>query len=120
MFLYEEAAATDERRNLAEIRRGGLNGLARRMRQPEWRPDFGPDRPHPSAGATAIGARPILIAYNVNLASNRLERRQTHRLGHPREQRRIRPRQGDGSSSSSTGIVQVSMNLTNYQRDLHD
>jgi glutamate formiminotransferase len=72
MFLYEEAAANEERRSLAEIRRGGLNGIALRMQQTAWRPDFGPGAPHPTAGATAIGARPILIAYNVNLATNRL------------------------------------------------
>ena len=72
VFLYEEAAATDERRSLSNIRRGGVNGVALRMKQSAWRPDFGPDQPHPTAGATAIGARPILIAYNVNLASNRL------------------------------------------------
>ena len=54
VFLYEEAASTDARRNLAEVRRGGLNGLAHRMKQPEWRPDFGPARPHASAGARRL------------------------------------------------------------------
>ncbi len=64
------------------------NGLAHRMKQPEWRPDFGPDRPHPSAGATAIGARPILIAYNINLATDRLERGEADCVGHPDQRRR--------------------------------
>ncbi|HKY20708.1 MAG TPA: glutamate formimidoyltransferase [Vicinamibacterales bacterium] len=114
MFLYEEAAATDERRSLAEIRRGGLNGIALRMKQPAWRPDFGPDAPHPTAGATAIGARPILIAYNVNLASNRLGVAK-------RIARTIRASSGGFSHVKAMGvqlergIVQVSMNLTNYQ-----
>jgi glutamate formiminotransferase len=114
-FLYEEAAATDERRNLAELRRGGLNGLAHRMKQPEWRPDFGPDRPHPSAGATAIGARQILIAYNVNLA--------TTRLSVARRIASVVRASGGGLSFVKAmgvqlehrGIVQVSMNLTNYK-----
>ena len=91
-----------DRRRAGVSRRSGeeaLNGVALRMKQPAWRPDFGPDRPHPTAGATAIGARPILIAYNVNLASNRLGRRETHRVGHSRKQRRAHPRQGDGRAA---------------------
>ena len=72
VFLYEEAARTDQRRSLAEIRRGGLAGLTYRIRDAAWQPDFGPPAMHPTAGAIAIGARPIQIAYNVNLASNRL------------------------------------------------
>jgi glutamate formiminotransferase len=114
VFLYEEAAATDERRNLAEVRRGGLNGLVHRMQQAAWRPDFGPDRPHPTAGATAIGARPILIAYNVNLASNRLGVAK-------RIAAAIRASGGGLSHVKAMGvqledqIVQVSMNLTDYR-----
>jgi glutamate formiminotransferase len=114
MFLYEESAATEERRNLADIRRGGLNGLASRMQQPAWRPDFGPDRPHPGAGATAIGARPVLIAYNVNLASNRLG--VAKRIASA-----IRASSGGLSHVKAMGvqlehgIVQVSMNLTSYR-----
>jgi glutamate formiminotransferase len=114
VFLYEEAAASDERRSLASIRRGGVDGMALRMKDPAWRPDFGPDQPHPTAGATAIGARPVLIAYNVNLASNRLE-----------VARRIAAliRESSGGLAGvkalglqlDTGIVQVSMNVTNYR-----
>lgn len=114
VFLYEEAATTDERRSLSNIRRGGVNGVALRMKQAAWRPDFGPDQPHPTAGATAIGARPILIAYNVNLASNRLG-----------VAKRIASvvRASDGGLANvkalglqlDHGIVQVSMNLTSYK-----
>jgi glutamate formiminotransferase len=115
VFLYEEAAANDDRRNLAEIRRGGINGLAHRMRSNQWRPDFGPDHLHASAGATAIGARPILIAYNVNLASNRVSvakriasviRTSSGGLSHVKAM---------GVPLEHRGIVQVSMNLTNYK-----
>ena len=114
VFLYEEAATRDDRRSLSDIRRGGVDGLAIRMKDAAWRPDFGPDRPHETAGATAIGARPILIAYNVNLASNRLgvARRiasviRTSSGGLPGV--KALGMQLDG------GIVQVSMNLTNYK-----
>jgi glutamate formiminotransferase len=114
VFLYEEAATTDDRRSLSNIRRGGVDGVALRMKQAAWRPDFGPDRPHPTAGAAAIGARPILIAYNVNLASNRLG--VAKRIAST-----IRASGGGLASVKALGLqldhgtVQVSMNLTNYK-----
>jgi glutamate formiminotransferase len=114
VFLYEEAAARHERRSLSEIRRGGVNGVALRMTQAAWRPDFGPDQPHPTAGATAIGARPILLAYNVNLASNR--------LGVARRIASVIRESSGGFAHVKAlglqldhGLVQVSMNLTNYK-----
>lgn len=114
VFLYEEAATTDDRRSLSNIRRGGVNGVALRMKEAAWLPDFGPDHPHPTAGATAIGARPLLIAYNVNLASNRLGvakriaslvRASSGGLAHVKAL----------GMQLDRGIVQVSMNLTNYE-----
>ena len=114
VFLYEEAATADDRRSLSSIRRGGVNGVALRMKQASWRADFGPDQPHPTAGATAIGARPILIAYNVNLASNRLG--VAKRIASS-----IRASSGGLAHVKALGlqldhgIVQVSMNLTNYK-----
>ena len=114
MFLYEDAASTADRRSLAEIRRGGANGLAHRMQQAAWQPDFGPAQPHATAGATAIGARPILIAYNVNLASNRLG--VAKRIASA-----IRESNGGLSHVKAmgvpldNGVVQVSMNLTDYR-----
>jgi glutamate formiminotransferase len=114
VFLYEEAATNDERRSLSEIRRGGLNGVTLRMKEAAWRPDFGPDRPHPTAGATAIGARPFLIAYNVNLA--------TDRLGVARRIASVIRESSGGLAHVKAlglqldhGIVQVSMNLTSYK-----
>ena len=114
VFLYEEAAATPERRSLANIRRGGVSGLALRMKSGAWRPDFGPEQPHPTAGGTAIGARRILIAYNVNLASNRLEvaKRIAARV---RESSGGMPNVKALGLQLDAGIVQVSMNLTNYR-----
>ena len=114
VFLYEEAATTDDRRSLSSIRRGGVGGVALRMKHAAWRPDFGPDQPHPTAGATAIGARPILVAYNVNLASNRLG--VATRIASI-----IRASNGGLANVKALGlqldhgIVQVSMNLTNYR-----
>lgn len=69
VYLYEEAATRPQRRNLADVRQGEYEGLAQKLADPEWKPDFGPDRPHPTAGATAVGARIYLVAYNVNLGT---------------------------------------------------
>src|SRR6266571_816382 len=73
VFLYEEAAAAPHRRNLEDIRRGEFEGLNDKMRDPQWAPDFGPSAPHASAGASVVGARMPLIAYNVNLGTSDLE-----------------------------------------------
>jgi len=67
VYLYEEAATRAARKNLADVRQGEYEGLTQKMTNPEWMPDFGPVRPHPTAGATAVGARIYLVAYNVNL-----------------------------------------------------
>ena len=67
VYLYEAAATRPERKNLAAIRRGEYEGLAEKLRDPDWAPDFGPARFNPKAGATVIGAREFLIAYNVTL-----------------------------------------------------
>jgi glutamate formiminotransferase/formiminotetrahydrofolate cyclodeaminase len=67
VYLYEYAAATEERRNLANIRAGEYEGLAEKLADPRWKPDFGPVQFNPKSGATVIGARKFLIAYNVNL-----------------------------------------------------
>jgi glutamate formiminotransferase/formiminotetrahydrofolate cyclodeaminase len=67
VYLYEYAAASDGRRNLADIRAGEYEGLAGKLRDPNWKPDFGPVKMNARSGATVIGARKFLIAYNVNL-----------------------------------------------------
>ena len=116
VYLYEEAATRETRRNLAEIRRGGFERLASRMRRDEWRPDFGSVEPHPTAGVSAIGARPILIAYNVNLETAHVEVAQ-------RIAKTIRASSGGLSGVKAMGVLlehrgvaQVSMNLTDYHR----
>ncbi len=67
VYLYEEAATRPERRNLADIRKGEYEGLPEKLKDPEWKPDYGPAEFNPKTGATVIGAREFLIAYNVNL-----------------------------------------------------
>lgn len=67
VYLYSEAAAVPQRRSLADIRKGEYEGLAEKLKDPAWAPDFGPARFNPGCGATVIGAREFLIAYNVNL-----------------------------------------------------
>jgi len=67
VYLYEHAASRKERRNLATIRAGEYEGLEKKLTDPEWQPDFGPARFNPRSGATVIGARKFLIAYNINL-----------------------------------------------------
>ncbi|MDR3060600.1 MAG: glutamate formimidoyltransferase, partial [Dysgonamonadaceae bacterium] len=73
VFLYEKSATAFHRENLASVRKGEFEGLADKMKLPEWQSDFGPEAPHPTAGAVAIGARAFLIAYNVNLNTTNLE-----------------------------------------------
>ncbi len=67
VYLYEAAQPDTSRRNLATIRAGEYEGLAEKMRRPEWKPDFGPGEFNPRSGATVIGARDFLVAYNINL-----------------------------------------------------
>jgi glutamate formiminotransferase/formiminotetrahydrofolate cyclodeaminase len=78
VFLYEHAASAPHRRNLADIREGEYEGLARKLRDPRWKPDFGPAELVPRSGATVIGARKFLVAYNVNL--NTLDKRLANRV----------------------------------------
>jgi glutamate formiminotransferase/formiminotetrahydrofolate cyclodeaminase len=115
VFLYEAAASAPHRRRLEAIRRGGLAGLTARMQEPDWRPDFGPSTPHESAGVTVVGARVPLIAYNINLTTDRLDVAAAIA-------RRIRESSGGlpcvkalGLPLEHRGIVQVSMNLTDHR-----
>jgi len=117
VFLYEEAASTPERRNLADVRAGEFEGLRDKIgRDPTKKPDFGPEKIHPTAGATAVGAREILIAYNVNLGTNDLAI--AKKIAH-----QIRAKDGGlayvkalGFELKERGIVQVSMNMTDYHK----
>jgi glutamate formiminotransferase len=116
VFLYEEAASSPARRNLEDIRRGEFEGLAAKLQQQEWTPDFGPAQPHPSAGATVIGARMPLIAYNINLATTRLDVAKKIAAAIRMSSGGFRFVKAMGIELKDRGIVQVSMNLTNYEK----
>jgi glutamate formiminotransferase len=116
VYLYEEAATTPSRRNLEDIRRGEFEGLAAKLRQTDWKPDFGPAQPHPSAGATVIGARMPLIAYNINLATDRLDVAKKIAAGIRMSSGGYRYVKAMGIALEDRGIVQVSMNLTNFEK----
>jgi glutamate formiminotransferase len=116
VFLYAEAATSPDRRRLERIRRGQFEGLATRLREPIWQPDYGPAVPHPAAGATVVGARGPLIAYNVNLATDdvsvareiaRAVRESSGGLPHVKAM---------GVLLAHRGLAQISMNLTDYRQ----
>jgi len=137
VYLYEEAAQKPERRNLANIRAGEYEGLAEKLKDPRWAPDFGDPVFNPTAGATVIGAREFLIAYNINL--NTRDRRLAHEISlRLRESGRaqrdaqgnvVRDAQGKavtlpgrfphvkavGWYIEDYGVAQISINFTNYK-----
>jgi glutamate formiminotransferase/formiminotetrahydrofolate cyclodeaminase len=137
VYLYEYAASTPERRNLANIRAGEYEGLEAKLADPAWKPDFGPARFDPGAGATVIGAREFLIAYNVNLNTRdtRIAReiaftiREKGRVKRDKNNRIVRDENGAAVSEPGLfqeckavgwymedfGRAQVSINLTNYK-----
>jgi glutamate formiminotransferase len=116
VYLYEEASTDPSRKNLEDIRRGEFEGLAAKMATAGWAPDFGPSTPHPTAGATVIGARLPLIAYNINLATDRLDVAQNIASAIRQSSGGYRFVKAIGIPLAERGIVQVSMNLTNYEK----
>lgn len=116
-FLYEASATAPHRVNLASIRKGQFEGMAEKMKDGEmWKPDFGPETIHPTAGVSAIGARMPLIAYNVNLGTsdleiaNKIARKVRHINGGYRYIKAI------GIMLEEKNLAQVSMNLTDYTK----
>jgi glutamate formiminotransferase len=73
VYLYEAAASKPSRQNLAIVRKGEFEGMAEKMKDDKWAPDFGEPAPHPTAGVTAVGARIFLVAYNINLHTDNLK-----------------------------------------------
>ncbi len=116
VYLYEEAATTPARRSLEDIRRGEFEGLAAKMALPDWAPDFGPAQPHASGGAVVIGARMPLIAYNINLATDRLDVAKKIAAAIRFSSGGFRFVKAMGVKLEDRGIVQVSMNLTNFEK----
>ncbi len=116
VFLYEKSASRPERQNLANIRKGQFEGMAEKIKEPEWKPDFGPRAIHPTAGVTAMGARMPLVAYNVNLGSSdigiadEIAKKVRHISGGLRYCKAI------GIELKDRGLVQVSLNMTDYSK----
>jgi glutamate formiminotransferase len=115
VFFYGEAAARRDRRELPAVRKGGFEQLAERLCAPAWRPDAGPSAPHPTAGATLVGARRPLVAFNAVLDSEDLAVANA-------VARAIRESSGGlpavramGLLLASRGLAQVSMNLLDYR-----
>lgn len=116
VFLYEEAARRPERQNLADVRKGQFEGLRKEIgSNPEKEPDFGPGRIHPTAGAIAIGARPFLIAYNVNLGTSDLSVAKKIAKSIRHSGGGLRYVKAMGFELKDRGIVQVSINMVNFK-----
>ena len=116
VYLYEEASDNPVRKNLEDIRRGEFEGLPTKMATAGWAPDFGPATPHPTAGASVIGARMALVAYNINLATDRLDVAKKIASAIRHSSGGFRYVKAAGFKLEDRGIVQVSMNLTNYEK----
>jgi glutamate formiminotransferase len=116
VYLYEDSATSEARRNLAEIRKGEFEGFAEKMKDPQWSPDFGPSRPHPTAGVVAVGARPPLIAYNINLGTRDLRVADTIARSIRHIGGGFRFVKAMGVELADRGQVQVSINMTNFKK----
>ena len=116
VFLYEEAASAPHRRNLEDVRRGQFEGLAERMRDPLWKPDFGPAEPHASAGAVVVGARMPLIAYNINLGTPDVEIARRIAKAIRQSSGGYRFVKAMGVMLEERGVAQVSINMTDYKK----
>ena len=116
VFLYEKSASAPHRENLAAVRKGVFEGMAEKIKQPEWHPDFGLAERHPTAGTVAIGARMPLVAYNINLNTPSLE------IAHDIAKKirfiggGLRYCKAMGVELKDRGITQVSINMTDYTR----
>lgn len=115
VFLYEKAASATHRTNLSKVRKGQFEGMAEKVKEDEWKPDFGTEL-HPTAGITAIGARMPLVAFNVILDTNNLDvanaiaKRVRHLSGG------LRYCKGIGIAMEDRNLTQVSMNMTDYTK----
>jgi glutamate formiminotransferase len=116
VYLYEKSASSPHRENLANIRKGQFEGMQEKMKDEIWKPDYGLDMPHKTAGVVAVGARMPLIAYNIKLDTNNLEiadkisKQIRHLSGGFRYCKAI------GVKLEERNIVEVSINLTDYSK----
>lgn len=116
VYLYEDAATAPERQNLANVRKGQYEGFFEKIKKTEWKPDFGPCEMNEKSGATVIGARFPLIAYNVNLGTDNIEianaiAKKIRHIGGG-----LRYAKAVGVMLEDRNIAQVSINLVNYEK----
>jgi glutamate formiminotransferase len=115
IYYYGEAARDSDRRELEKVRRGGFEDLVANIGEPDRAPDEGPAQVHPSAGATAVGARIPLIAYNVNLKTTDLQVAKDIAKAIRASSGGLPNVKALGFELADRGLVQVSMNLTDYR-----
>ena len=116
VFLYESSAASPDRKDLANIRKGQFEGMAEKVKLPEWKPDLGEREIHPTAGVTAVGARMPLVAFNVNLDTDNLETADAIAKAVRHISGGLRYCKAIGVALNERGITQVSMNMTDYTK----
>ncbi|MBA4391041.1 MAG: glutamate formimidoyltransferase [Syntrophus sp. (in: bacteria)] len=116
VFLYEESTPISARKNLANIRSGQFEGMSEKLKYPQWKPDFGGQEIHPTAGVVAIGARMPLVAFNVNLDTDNIEIAQSIARAVRHISGGLRYCKAIGIELKERKITQVSMNITDYTR----
>lgn len=116
VFLYEKSATASHRENLATVRKGEFEGMAEKIKLPEWKPDFGPAERHPTAGAVAIGARMPLVAYNINLSTDSLDIATQIAKNIRHVNGGLRFVKAMGVELKERNITQVSINMTDYSK----
>jgi glutamate formiminotransferase / 5-formyltetrahydrofolate cyclo-ligase len=116
VYFYGAAATAASRRVLIDVRRGEYEGLPRKLRDPAWRPDAGPARFNSRAGAVAVGARDVLVAYNVWLDSYDLDAAQAVARAVRESSGGLPAVQAMGGRLTRRGLTQVAMNLVDYRR----
>ncbi|MCL4407146.1 MAG: glutamate formimidoyltransferase [Thermotogae bacterium] len=116
VYLYERSATKHSRENLADIRKGEFEGFFDKIKSPDWVPDFGPKAVHPTAGVVAVGAREYLIAFNVNLGTKDIKIAENIAKSVRNSSGGYRFIKAIGVDLKEKGVVQVSMNMTNYKK----
>lgn len=116
IFMYEKAATDPQRENLANIRKGEFEGMTEKIKLPEWKPDYGQAAIHPTAGATVVGARMPLVAFNVNLNTNSMDIANKIAKNVRFLNGGLRYCKAIGIELKDRGIVQISMNMTDYTK----
>ena len=117
VYLYEEAAKIPARKALPDIRKGQYEGLKTEISKPERQPDYGPSRLHPSAGATVVGARQFLIAYNINLDTSdvQIAKKIANCIREAKGGYRYVRAMGVSVQVGGRDVAQVTINMVNYQ-----